>query len=184
MLKKEWYTVMLPKSFGDEEFGEIMAADPKTLMNRRVEASLNEISKDMSKFYVKLVFRIERVEKDKAFTRFDGHRILREYISHIVRPRVTRIDSNVVVTTRDGIKIRVKGLLLFSQNVNRALKSKAIETMNTIVSESASSNDFDSFSKAMVSGELSSEIKSKCRKLYPVSKAEIRKSEVLMTKKE
>lgn len=182
MLKKEWYSVMLPKSFGDEELGEIMAADPKTLINRRVEASMNEISKDMSKFYIKMVFRIEKVEKDKAYVRFDGHRILREYISHIVRPRVTRVDNNVVITTKDGVKIRVKGLLLFSQNVNRAVKAKAIKEMTSLIEKKALESDFDAFAKAMVSGELSSEIRTSCRKLYPVSKAEIRKSEVISLK--
>jgi small subunit ribosomal protein S3Ae len=182
MLKKEWYTVVLPKAFGEEEYGEIMAADPKTLINRRIEASMNEISKDMSKFYIKVVFRIDNVTKDKALTRFDGHRILREYISHIVRPRVTRVDSNIVVTTKDGVRIRVKGLLLFSQNVNRVLKGNAIKIMNKIVADSAAAKDFDAFARSMVSGELASEIKTACRKLYPVSKAEIRKSEVQLNK--
>lgn len=178
MLKKEWYSVVLPKSFGGEEFGEIMASDPKTLMGRRIEAGMNDIQKDMSKFYIKVVFRIDRVEKDMAYTRFDGHRCLREYISHIVRPMITRVDNNVVVTTSDGARIRVKGLLLFSQNVNRAIKASAIKTMNSLIEKKASESDFDAFVKAMLSGELSSEIKTACRKLYPVSKAEIRKSEV------
>ncbi len=178
MLKKEWYSVMLPKAFGGEEIAEVMATDDKTLMGRRVEAGLNEISKDMSRFYIKLVFRIDKVEKGKVFTRFDGHRCLREYISHIVRSRVTRVDNNLVVETKDKRKIRVKGLLLFSRNVNRPLKSKAIKIMNKIFQDSAAKHDFDDFVKLMVFGELAEEMRKQCGKIYPVSKAEIRKSEV------
>lgn len=179
MIKKDWYSVFMPKSFGDDEIGEVMAAEDKSLIGRRIEVGMNEISKDMSRFYVKIIFRIDKAEKGKAFTVFDGHRCMREYISHIVRSRVTRVDNNIVVETKDGRKLRVKGLLLFSRNVNRPLKSKAIETMNNIFKESASKHNFDDFVKAMITGEISNEMKKKCTKIYPVSKAEIRKSEVL-----
>lgn len=179
MIKKDWYTVFMPKSFGDDEIGEVMAAEDKFLMGRRIEVGMNEVGKDMSRFYVKLIFRINKAEKGKAYTVFDGHRCMREYISHIVRSRLTRVDNNIVVETKDGRKIRVKGLLLFSRNVNRPLKGKAIATMSAIFKEYASKHNFDDFVKAMVFGELANDMRKKCSKIYPVSKAEIRKSEVL-----
>lgn len=179
MIKKEWYSVMSPKIFGEEVIGEMISQEPKNLINRRVEVGLNEINKDLSKFYIKLIFRVTGVEKGKAYTSFDGHRCMREYISHIVRPKVTRVDSNTVVTTKDGKKIRVKGLLLFSKNVSRSQKSAAIKILNDTAAEFAESKEFDDFVKSMVFGELANEFKKRCEKIYPVSKVEIRKSEVI-----
>jgi small subunit ribosomal protein S3Ae len=180
MLKKDWYSVILPKSFGEEEIAEVMAADEKTLIGRKVEVGMNEIGKDMSKFYIKAAFRIVGVEKGKVLTEYDNHRCMREYISHIVRSRVTRVDNNIVVTTKDGRKLRVKGLLLFSRNVNRPMKGKAIAIMNETFLEMAAKYDFDNFVKAMISGEVTNETRKRCIKIYPVSKCEIRKSEVIL----
>jgi ribosomal protein S3AE len=153
MLKKDWYSVMLPESFGGEEIAEIMATDDKTLMNRIVEVGINEIGKDMSKFYLKAAFRVTGVAKGKVTTAFDGHRCMREYISHIVRSRVTRVDNNIVVTTKDGRQLRVKGLLLFSRNVNRPMKGKAIAIMNKTFTEMAEKYNFDDFVRAMIPGK-------------------------------
>jgi small subunit ribosomal protein S3Ae len=179
MIKKEWYSVLMPKAFGEEVIGEVLTQDPKQLINRRIEVSMNDVNRDLSKFYIKLAFRVDSVDKDSAHTSFDGHRCMREYISHIVRPKVTRVDSNALVTTKDGKKLRVKGILLFSKNVNRSLKSAAIDAMNKTVMEFAEKQDFDDFVKSMVFGEMPSEIRKRCNKIYPVSKVEIRKSEVL-----
>lgn len=179
MIKKKWYTVYAPKIFGGMEIGEILVTDPKKLNERVIEVLLSDIIKDPSKFYIKLRFRGDEIEDEKLFTKFIGHECLRDYISHIVRRGITRVDNNIVVTTKDNIKVRVKGLLITTRRVNVSMKKKMIKTMDKIVLEHAKKTNFEEFVKDMIFGVISKKIKQACKKIYPVSKVEIRKSHVL-----
>jgi len=179
MIKKHWCQIISPKAFGSVVLGKALVSDNKRMINKVVKINLSELTKDFSKFYIKVSFKVEKMENDNAISKFVGHECLREYLSHIVRPGVTRVDNNVVVNTKDGHKIRVKGLLLFSKRVNRSVKNKAILTMDKVIKDIASKKGFYDFIKAMLFGDLCKEIKERCKKLYPISKTEIRKSEVL-----
>ena len=57
--EKQWYTIMTPKDFGDQEIGTTPARDPELLVKRRVESSLRELTGDFSKQYIKLFFEIK-----------------------------------------------------------------------------------------------------------------------------
>jgi len=179
IIKKQWYSIVSPKVFDNVIIGEAMTSEPKNLINRVVESSLADLTKNFSKFYIKINFKVNKVENEKAFSEFVGHECLREYISQIIRSGTTRIDSNVIVTTNDNRKIRVKGILIFSRRVKRSIKSKAISLIDKIIVDFAAKNNFDDFIKAMILDDLSKEIKNQCKKLYPVSKVEIRKSRVI-----
>lgn len=179
MIKKKWYTVFAPKIFGGMEVGEILVTDPKRLTERTVEVLLSDIIKDPSKFYIKLKFRGDNVEDEKLYTKFVGHECLRDYISHIVRRGTTRVDNNIIVTTKDGYKLRVKGILITSRRVNVSIKGNMIKTMDKVIKEHAEKTNFNEFVKDMVFGVISKKIKNACKKIYPVSKVEIRKSHVL-----
>ncbi|MCD6381618.1 MAG: 30S ribosomal protein S3ae [Candidatus Aenigmarchaeota archaeon] len=179
MIKKKWYDVYAPKIFGGIRIGEILVTDPKTLTERAVEVLLSDIIQDPSKFYIKLKFKGDKLENEKLYTKFVGHECLRDYISHIVRRGVTRVDNNVIVTTKDEKKLRVKGILITSRRVNVSTKSKIIKAMDKVIIEYAGKTNFDDFVKDMVFGVIAGKIKKACKKIYPVSKVEIRKSHVL-----
>jgi small subunit ribosomal protein S3Ae len=177
-IKKTWYPIIAPKIFDEVEIGETLSVTPKDIIGRTVTIPLSSIQ-STPKFYVKVKFKIVDVKNNKAITTFIGHEIIREYITHIVRPNTTRVDNNVIVQVKSGEKIRVKGILIFSRRVNVELASKARKIMDKIIKEFASKSDFDEFVKAMIFDEITKKIKEECKKLYPVSKVEIRKSEVL-----
>jgi ribosomal protein S3AE len=177
--KKNWYEIRATKTFDNIFLGEALVSDPKKLINRRIEVGLPEIMEKTQRFYVKVIFRIVQAEKDYALAEFDGQEIMREYISNIVRRGVTRVDNNIVVNTKDGAKIRVKGILLFARNVPYSICRKARKIMNEIIKKSAEENSFADFAKLIVTGELGKKMKEECEKLYPISVADIRKTEVI-----
>ncbi len=179
MIKKKWYEVYAPRTFGGMYIGYILVSDPKKLEERMVEVLLSDITKDLSKFYIKLKFKTDKIEDDKVYTKFIGHECLRDYIYHIVRRGTTRVDNNIVVETKDGKKLRVKGILITSRRVNVSIKGKIIKLMDEIIKKHAEKTNFDEFVKDMVFGVISGKIKKACKKIYPVSKVEIRKSHVL-----
>ena len=177
-IKKTWCPIIAPKLFGEVEIGETLFVSPKDAIGRTLTIPLSSIQ-STPKFYLKVKFRITDVKNNKALTTFIGHEIMREYITHIVRPHTTRVDNNVVVQVKSGERIRVKGILIFSRRVKVELASKARKKMDEIIKQFASKLNFDEFVKAMIFDEITKKIKEECRKIYPVSKVEIRKSEVL-----
>ena len=87
-IKKQWYEIVAPKMFGEKVVGETLAVEPKQLIGRKIETNLVELSKDFSKFYVKLHFQINNVEGNKAYTKLVGHDVMRERIYRMVKRRV------------------------------------------------------------------------------------------------
>ena len=104
---------------------------------------------------------------------------MRDYISRMVLKRVRRIDTVQDLQTKDGRKVRVKGIAIISKKVKstmeKIIRSQISETMKMEVSES----DFDDFVMMLTTDELKSKILREARKIYPVRNFEIRKSEVL-----
>jgi len=177
--RKTWYVIIAPKIFGNVELGETPAITAKDVIGRTLTLPLSSILPDTPKFYMKTSFRVIDVKDTIAHTTFIGHEVVREYVTHIVRPGTTRVDNNIVVQTKDGVKIRVKGILIFAGRVNEMIKRKARKIMDEVTKQFAAEKDFDDFVKAMLFDEITKIIKERVRRLYPVAKIEIRKSEVL-----
>lgn len=177
--KKSWFEIKTNEAFENKFLGEALAKECKELLNKRIEIGLTELYENSQRFFVKVIFKILKADEKNCIAYFDGHEIMREYISHIVRRGVRRVDNNIVVQTKDGSKIRVKGLLLFSARVSYPICKKARKIMDEIITNVAKNNNIDDFAKLIILGDLSKLIKEHCEKLYPVSVVDIRKSEVI-----
>lgn len=176
---KGWFTILAPKIFNERELAKTVALDPNSLINRRISVSLMELINDFSKYYMKFIFRIKRVEGEKAFTEFDGSECLQDYISRMVLRRVRRVDTVQDLVTKDGKKIRVKGLTIIPRRVKTAIKkavrSKVEETIKTEVEGST----LEEFVKKIISDEIKVKILKDARKVHPIRNFEIRKTEII-----
>lgn len=177
--KKSWFEIRANEAFENKIIGEALAVESKELLNKRIEIGLPELYENSQRFFVKVIFKVLKVEDKNIIAYFDGHEIIREYISHIVRRGVTRVDNNIVILTKDGSKIRVKGILLFASRVSYSICKKARKIMNEIIENVAKNNNIDDFAKLIILGDLGKLIKERCEKIYPVSVVDIRKSEVI-----
>ncbi len=182
-VKKQWYEILAPKLFEERVIGETMAAEPKQLVGRVIEVSLLELSKDYSKFYIKLKFQIDRVDGNKAYTKFAGHEIMRERIYRMVQRRVRRVDLVQDLRTKDGVLIRVKTLFVLIRRVNTSIKASTRTKAGEIVEKIVKESTLDELIKLIITGELTSMIKKECNKISPAGNVEIRKSEILRERK-
>jgi len=89
--KKKWYQIVAPKMFDEKPLAETLAAEPEQLIGRTIEVSLMNLTKDYSRFYMKMLFQVERVEGDIAYTKFVGHDVMRDRIYRMVQRRVRRV---------------------------------------------------------------------------------------------
>lgn len=182
-LKKQWYEIVAPKAFGEKVVGETPSVDPRSLVGRKINVSLMDVAREYQKFYVKLQFQIERVEGIRAYTKFVGHDIMRERIYRMVQRRVRRVDVIQDLTTKDGIRLRVKTVFVLIRRVNTSTKAATRQIAKEFIEKAAKEANFEDFVKSMVTGQLQQAARKEINKISPVGNIEVRKSELLREKK-
>ena len=175
---KQWYKVIGPEMFGLAPVGETLASDPSKLMGRVIETTLGELTNNFSKQNTKLMFKIDNVAGDAAYTKFVGHEMTSDYIRSLVKRRTSRIDAVLDVMTSDGYKVRVKPCC-FTVKRARSNQVKSIrEITKDVVREKASNLDLNQFIQEIVLGKLSLDIYKEGKAIYPLRRVEIRKTEI------
>jgi small subunit ribosomal protein S3Ae len=176
---KEWVKVLAPKAFEEKEIGKLLVSEEKNSIGRRIIVNALELVNNPNKYYLNFFFRVFKIENGVAYTEFDGFECTRDYISRMVLHKVKRMDLIQDIPTKDGVKLRVKSLLVAQKGIGekckKLMKKKAAEMILDFV-QNSTVRDF--LSKIM-NDELKNRIFQELRKIYPLRYFEIRKVEVL-----
>lgn len=175
---KEWYAIISPKLFGEKEIGKTFASEPKLLIGRKVYLSVLELADNINKYYMKVSFKITRVEGNKAFTEFYGSECMQDYISRMVVRRVRRIDTVQNLMTKDNVLVRVKGIAVISRRAKSSIEVKMSNRIKEKLKQEVENSTIDDFINKLLSDEIKNKVLSEARKIYPVRNFDIRKVEV------
>ncbi|NJE06182.1 30S ribosomal protein S3ae [Thermococcus sp. M36] len=176
---KEWYIVYAPDFFGSKEIGLTPADDPEKVIGRVIETTLKDLTGDFTKGQVKLYFQIYDVKGQNAYTKFKGHTLARSYIRSLVRRRTTRVDGIFNITTKDGYKLRVMGMVIAYRRIQTSQERAIRKIIQDIIYKKAEELNYRDFILEAVTGKMAAEIAKEARKIYPIKRAEIRKIKVL-----
>ena len=176
---KEWYVLVAPNMFKEKIIGETPVGDPKTLIGRRVDVNLIKLVDDLSKYYMKFYFKIKHVKENKAYTEFDGLECLRDYISRLIRYHIKRIDIIQDLTTKDGVKIRVKTIIITRKKMKKSVEINLKEFVQDKIKKEIESSKLDEFIENIINDTLKNSVMNEGSKIYPIRAFEIRKVERL-----
>lgn len=176
---KKWYEVIAPKVFGEVVLGTTPADDPLKLIGRVMEVTLYDITGDLTQVHIHLYFQIIEVKDNKAYTRFKGHELSRDYMKSLIRRKSSKIQGIFDVVTKDGYKLRITAVTLTSYRCKTSQKKAIRKIMRDIITNGAKEMTFDELIQAMIFGKFSQEIAEAARKIYPIRKVEIYKSKLL-----
>ncbi|MBA2864141.1 30S ribosomal protein S3ae [Methanococcus maripaludis] len=176
---KVWYDIYTPQSFGGDVIGQTPANDPANLIGRISEISLRDLTNEHSKHMTRMYFKVDGVSGNNATSQFVGHDTTREYLKSQVRRRRSKINAIVEVRTKDGFKVRVKALVLTAVRARDHHKTEIRVRMEQIIKDMAKETPFAEFVHAMLMGGLGSKIYGDCKKMFPLKRVEIFKSEVI-----
>jgi len=179
---KEWYTMISPKMFGEKEIGKALADSPESLVGRKVYLSILELAGNMNKYYMKISFKISRVEGKKAFTEFHGSQCMQDYVSRMVVRRVRRIDTVQDLNTKDNLKLRVKGIAVISRRAKSSIQTKMSNCIKETLKKEVESATLDDVIEKILSDEMKTRVLSAARRIYPIRNFEVRKTEILPAK--
>ncbi|MEM5772908.1 MAG: hypothetical protein QXL86_01640 [Candidatus Aenigmatarchaeota archaeon] len=176
---KETYTIILPKMFGEKEIGVTFAVEPKQVIGRKIIVSALELIDNINKYYLKIYFKITKVEGNKAFVEFHGTECLQDYISRMVVRRVRRIDTVQDLVTKDGVKLRVKSICTVSRKAKTSVQKTLSNKIKDMIKEEVENDSLEDFVRSLISDKIKTKVLTEARKIYPIKNFEIRKVEVL-----
>jgi small subunit ribosomal protein S3Ae len=176
---KRWYNVVTPEIFGKTNIGTTPADDPSKLVDRVIDTTLGELTGDLGKQNVKMHFKVDEISGDAAHTRFIGHELTRDYLRSLVKRRTSLVESNVVISTKDGYKIHLKPTSLTIKRAGSSQIKAIRDIMNTILRERANELNYEQFIHEVVLGKLASDIYKKAKIIYPLRRVEISKTKIL-----
>jgi len=176
---KIWYNVLAPPAFDNVTIADTLADSPDSLMNRVTAVSLQDLTNDFRKSHIKLFFKINKVEENNAHTQYAGHTLTSDYLRRMIRRRRSKIDGVYDATTRDGAILRVKPFATTDKRVQNSQRKVIRETMKKTITDSAKALSLSEFVGIIIDGKVGSDIYKNCKKLYPVKRVEIHKTELI-----
>ena len=176
---KNWYNILAPPSFDNVTVADTLADDPENLINRVTGVSLQDLTNDFRKSHITLYFKINRVEETNAYTQFAGHTLTTDYLRRMIRRRRSKIEGVYDVTTRDGAVIRVKPFATTDKRIQNSQRKVVRDAMKKTIDDQAKTSTLSEFVNSILDGKIGSDIYKNCKKLYPVKRIELYKTEVI-----
>jgi small subunit ribosomal protein S3Ae len=176
---KGWYNIQAPPSFDNVTVADTLSDTPGNLINRVTEVSLQDLTNDFRRSHIKLFFKIHKIEETTAHTQFAGHTLTSDYLRRMIRRRRSKIDGVYDVSTRDGATIRVKPFATTDKRIQNSQRKVVREAMKQTIADQAKTCTLAEFVKNILDGKTGSDIYKNCKKLYPVKRIEIFKTEVI-----
>ncbi|UCE45157.1 MAG: 30S ribosomal protein S3ae [Methanobacteriota archaeon] len=175
---KEWYKVYAPDMFSQMQLGETPAESSSHLVGRVTEATVQDLTGDFSKMHIKLRFKVNDVRGLDAHTIFAGHNLTSDYVRRLTRRKRTKTDTVVKVTTKDGWGIAVKPMAVSEQRIQASQETAIRRIMDDEIKRVASESTIGEFVRKLIMGDLSRAVSDASRKIVPIKRIEIRRSEV------
>lgn len=176
---KEWYKVVTPVAFNSKVIGETLADEPAKLIGRTAEATMHDLTGDMKQMHVKVHFRVGEVVDNQARTYFVGHEMTSDYVRRLTRRGHTKIPAVFDVKTKDGCRLRVKPFAVSDRRCQTTQAQIIRQMMVDQITACAAENTLSAFLKEVLVGDLNTRIYKEGRKVHPLRRVEIAKTEVL-----
>lgn len=179
--KKKWFKIVAPEMFDNMELGETLLEEVEHLMDRSITTNLMHLTRDLKKQNVNMKFKVVDIKDNAGHTKAVSYVMSPASVKRLVRAGRDRIDDSFVVTTSDGIHVRIKPMIVSKDNLNARQRTMMRKISQDTVLAFIEGNTYDAIIKAILDGALIKEIKAKVGKVAPVRNVDIRAFEVQQT---
>ncbi len=178
---KSWYSIIAPEYFEGREIGQLVSSDEANLKDRVMKIGLGDLTGSFSQStaYTSLFFRVKEVKGKSAHVEFIGHELVPGYVRTLARRRRSVMNQIDDVVTKDGVPVRIKIICVSGVKVSEAVRADVRKTISASVKSLAKQTDFATLVQEMVFGKFSAKVFGTVKKIGPLKRVEVRKSEVL-----
>ncbi|MBI4918922.1 hypothetical protein HY837_03265, partial [archaeon] len=112
VVKKSWYDIDAPSSFGNQKIGKIFLEQPELAVGRKLTVSYANLSGDPQKQNINLKFKVTKAQNNALKTEVLGLELQSSSLRRLVRRGKTKAEDSFLAKTKDNFDIRVKPLLI------------------------------------------------------------------------
>jgi ribosomal protein S3AE len=174
---KDWFSISAPDWLGSTEIANTPATDSKIVKGRVIEVPVPELTKDQSKYYMRLKFRAEKPAESEVKTKFHSFFCVNEYVMRMGRKGLGKVTIYEDVETKDHWKLQVSVIVILNRRGTAEIKKKIRALASKIMKEKAKDLEHGDFVKAAMAGVFQMKIKKGGSKIYPVRFCEVIKIE-------
>ncbi|MGV9172644.1 MAG: hypothetical protein ACOC35_08755 [Promethearchaeia archaeon] len=177
---KSWYSVIAPKSFDNEEIGQIIGSEGN-IVGRTLDTLLFDFTNDYDDINLKLNFKITDVNETakQCSSVFMGHEYTSDYVRSLVGSNASKIQIIKNFTTKDNFKYRLTGVCVTIKKARSSQMRVIRKIMYDILNEFAKSLNHEKFVRGMIKGEFGRQIQRISKTIYPLSSSTIIKSKLV-----
>jgi len=174
---KSIYEIIAPENFDSIGLGNTVANSPDLLPGRSVDVSLKDLTGDRGKQHLKVIFEIDKVEGNKAHTKFKLFEINQGYLKSKIRKGSSKIDyiDRIDLTNQ---KIKIKIMTVTHKHIQGSQKKDIIAKISAIIKAHEKDN-LNEFAQSALFGKLGTEIYHKIKNICPIRRVEVEQLEVL-----
>ena len=176
--KKKWVGIITDELFGKAHLGESLVFSAEDLQKRIIEANLMTLTNDMKQQNVNVRFQINSFDGDMVVANMISYEITPSSIRRLVRKEVERIDISFVAETKDGIKLRIKPLLIAKTDTSNLKATLLRKAATEFIVAQANQSTYDDFCRMVLGKSLQGQLKVLSKKIFPLKVCEIRNFEI------
>ncbi|MBN1940698.1 MAG: 30S ribosomal protein S3ae [Candidatus Diapherotrites archaeon] len=177
--RKKWFKIVAPDEFNKKELGETIVEKPKNLEGRTIRTNLGELTGQRQKRHIKVEFQVDKVEGAQAQTRVVGHEISTGFIMRMTRRRTSKMEVVQIIETSDDQKIRVKTVALSARKLAVNQETDIRNLIKTSIEKSCSKKSHGQLMQEIIFGSLASKLFKQVKKIAPIKRLEIVKSQLV-----
>ena len=183
-LKKLWYPIIAPKIFRGAVIGETVVYDPDKMIGKSMSENLMNLTNDVKKQNIKVVFEIVSVENNRALTEIIGYKMVSSSIKRLVRRNIEKIDMSFSCSTSDNKKLRIKPLIITRSAVSSSVGAKIRRNAEDFITKYVQGISYDNLANDLITHKLQDLLRAGLNKVYPLRICEIRSMYVFKVIKE
>ena len=172
--KKKWCPIMAPENFGNRIIGESLLDDASQLMNRCITANIMQLTGDMKKQNISIMFKVNDVKEGKGLTIPIKFEISQSSIRRLAKREKDKLSDSFVVKTADNKLVRIKPIMITNNMTKGSVKAALIRNTRAICKEFVNKLTFDTLINDLVNGKFQKEVKEVLHKTYPLRVFDIR----------
>jgi len=172
--KKTWYQIFAIKSFGESFIGELPLTEAELMLDRSISMNLMNLTNNPKNQNINLRFKIERVLGSKGMAFPTNYEMISSTIKRLVRRKKDKIDDSFVCTTADGIKVRVKSLILTRYQTKHSVDTLLRKSAREFLTAAVAGSNYFTFFLDIINFRVQRALKDYLKKKYPVAICEIR----------
>lgn len=179
ILRKEWYPIVAPKSFGSTVLGETYVYEPEQMMGKNITRNLMNLTNDVKRQNINIDFQVFSVQNGKAFADVVGYNLVQSSVRRLVRRNIEKVNISFLCKTSDNKNVQIKPLLITRSATKGSVGAKLRKNTQDFLVKYIGNISYDNLVNDLVNHKIQTSLRKESNKIYPLRVCEIRSMEII-----